>query len=477
MSREVSHTSPEHVRPANGDAGRPLRAGSGLFANEDWWSVWIGLLVIAVAWVLFASGGSLQWFAVAPAKWSSLAQARQDFVAHLPNYAALFTGFAVLFGMGLATLKQRLTHFLPAFLILFAGALLIFELGAWVQAAKYNLEPPLVALLLGLLISNLIRLPEWFLAGLRVEFYIKVGIVLLGATLPFTLLVWAGPVAVGQATIVSLLTFFVIFFSGRALGLDRRFAAVLGVGGAVCGVSAAIAIAGAVRAKREQASVAITLVILWAIVMIFVLPFASRAFGLSTAVAGAWIGTSEFADAAGIAAAQAYGDLASHANGAIAGAPEASLQAFTLMKVVGRDVWIGIWAFLLAVVATTRWEKADSGVQAKADARDIWTRFPKFVIGFMIASALVTWIASHYSLADYRKLVTPALVAPITTLRTWAFIFCFFSIGLTTRLRSLSTTGWKPFVAFTAGVMVNIVIGYVLSAHVFASYWDSLSQP
>jgi uncharacterized membrane protein YadS len=271
-------------------------------------------------------------------------------------------------------------------------------------------------------------------------------------------------------------TFFAIFLVGKALGIDKRFAAVLGVGGAVCGVSAAIAIAGAVRAKREQASVAITLVILWAIVMIFVLPFASRALGLSTGVAGAWIGTSEFADAAGIAAAQAYGDVARHAGGAIAGAPDASVQAFTLMKVVGRDIWIGIWAFALAWVATTRWDSAETGVKAKADVRDIWARFPKFVIGFVIASALVTWIASHYSLADYRKVVTPDLVAPITALRTWAFIFCFLSIGLTTRLRSLSATGWKPFVAFTAGVAINIVIGYVLSAHVFAGYWNGLGQ-
>jgi uncharacterized membrane protein YadS len=283
-------------------------------------------------------------------------------------------------------------------------------------------------------------------------------------------------VAVGQATIVSLVTFFAIFLTGKALGLDKRFAAVLGVGGAVCGVSAAIAIAGAVRAKREQASVAITLVILWAIVMIFVLPFASRSLGLSTGVAGAWIGTSEFADAAGIAAAQAYGDVAKHAGGAIAGAPDASVQAFTLMKVVGRDIWIGIWAFALAWVTTTRWDTAETGVKAKADVRDIWARFPKFVIGFVIASALVTWIASHYSLADYRKVVTPDLVAPITALRTWAFIFCFLSIGLTTRLRSLSATGWKPFVAFTAGVAINIVIGYVLSAHVFAGYWNGLGQ-
>ncbi|WP_114813862.1 YeiH family protein [Paraburkholderia kururiensis] len=477
------HTLPSGAQPRDAGsknaaaAGTATQRGGGLFSTEDWWAVWVGFVVIVAAYALFASGGSIKWLAVAPAKWSSIGQAVHDLAAHALNYIALFAVFAVLFGASVVALKQRLAHFLPSFLILFVGSVLIFTLGAWVSAAKYNLEPPLVALALGLIVSNVFTLPQWFSAGLRVEFYIKVGIVLLGATLPFTLLVWAGPVAVAQASIVSLVTFFVIFFVATRLGLERRFAAVLGVGGAVCGVSAAIAIAGAVRAKREQASVAITLVIAWAIVMIFVLPFVSRSLGLSTALAGAWIGTSEFADAAGIAAAQAYGDFAKHAGGAIAGAPEASLQAFTLMKVVGRDIWIGIWAFVLAIVATTRWDARDAGaVQAKADAGEIWARFPKFVIGFVVASALVTWIASHYSLADYRKVVTPEFVAPITALRTWAFIFCFLSIGLTTRLRVLTATGLKPFLAFTAGVAVNIAIGYALSAHVFAPYWHSLEQ-
>jgi uncharacterized membrane protein YadS len=161
----------------------------------------------------------------------------------------------------------------------------------------------------------------------------------------------------------------------------------------------------------------------------------------------------------------------------VAGAPDASLQAFVLMKVVGRDIWIGIWAFVLAIVATTRWERdAADGVQAKPSAREIWTRFPKFVIGFVVASAIVTWIASHYTLADYRSIVTPAFVAPIVALRTWAFTFCFLSIGLTTRFSTLAGTGARPLAAFTAGVAVNVVIGYLLSVHLFAPYWSALGQ-
>jgi len=88
----------------------------------------------------------------------------------------------------------------------------------------------------------------------------------------------------------------------------------------------------------------------------------------------------------------------------------------------------------------------------------------------------VTWVASHYSLAEYRRDVIPGLIAPITSLRIWAFIFCFFAIGLTTRLRGLSRTSVKPFLAFTAGVVVNVLIGYWLSVHVFSSYWNGLGQ-
>ena len=222
-----------------------------------------------------------------------------------------------------------------------------------------------MALGLGLIVSNTIGTPRWLEPGLRVEFYIKTGIVLLGAGLPLTLIAWAGPVAIVQAGIVSLVTFGVIYFTAVRLGLDRRLAATLGTGGAVCGVSGAIAVGGAVGAKKDQVSVAISLVVVWAIVMIFVLPLVARSLHLPTGVAGAWIGTSEFADAAGLAAAQTYGGYAGNVPG-IAGNADAAVSAFTLMKVIGRDVWIGVWAFILSLIATTRWERTQ--VQGRPDA-------------------------------------------------------------------------------------------------------------
>ena len=327
-------------------------------------------------------------------------------------------------------------------------------------------------LLFGLIVSNLIGLPRWLDAGFRVEFYIKTGIVLLGATLPFSLILWAGPTAILQASIVSIVTFLVIYWVAVELGLDRRLAATLGAGGAVCGVSAAIAIAGAVGAKKEDAPIAITAVIIWAIAMIFVLPFVAAALHLPAGVGGAWIGTSEFADAAGFAAAQTYGGLAGKAPGR-RHARSGDL-AFTLIKVVGRDVWIGIWAFVLAIVATTQWDRAETGRKPEA-ARNL------VAVSEIRHRLPVRLAARHrgdrgYSLADFNKTVVPSLVGPIKDLRTWAFIFCFLSIGLTTRFSELAAAGRKPLAAFTIGVVVNVGLGWWLSTIVFAGHWANLGQ-
>jgi uncharacterized integral membrane protein (TIGR00698 family) len=442
-----------------------------LWLKEDWWAIWLGLGIVAIAYAFFADGGSIRWIAVTPPKWTSFDQLRTHFTGNYDRYIGQFAAWLVIFSFALTRLGHRLRDFLPSFILLYALSVGIFVIGQWEKANTYNFEPPLVALAIGLVLSNLIGLPRFLDAGFRVEFYVKTGIVLLGATLPFTLIIWAGPAAILQASIVSIVTFAVIYGVAVWLGLDKRLAATLGAGGAVCGVSAAIAIAGAVGAKKEDAPIAITTVIIWAVAMIFVLPFVAQALHLSAGVGGAWIGTSEFADAAGIAAAQTYGNLASQ--GAVSGSSEQAIVAYTLIKVVGRDVWIGIWAFVLAIIATTQWERTATG--RRPDAAEIWWRFPKFVIGFLLASLFVTLVTSGQSLGDYNSHVVPAFIAPVKDLRTWAFIFCFLSIGLTTRFRELASAGSKPFLAFSAGAVVNVVLGFVLSAIVFATHWNNLT--
>ena len=155
------------------------------------------------------------------------------------------------------------------------------------------------------------------------------------------------------------------------------------------------------------------------------------------------------------------------------GTEEQAIYAFTLIKVIGRDAWIGIWAFIFALIATLRWEAREGAERPKVG--EIWQRLPKFVLGFLAASLLMSVFTAGYNYADYKKLVEPALVAPLKDLRTWAFIFCFFSIGLTTRFRDLAHVGMQPLRAFSLGVVINVLLGALLSIFVFARYWQGIN--
>jgi len=143
------------------------------------------------------------------------------------------------------------------------------------------------------------------------------------------------------------------------------------------------------------------------------------------------------------------------------------------VNIVGRDIWIGIWAIVLALIATTRWETAEAS--RKPQLGEIWWRFPKFVLGFLIASLFVSAVTAGYTLEQFEEEVARALVAPIRNLRSWASIFYFLSIGLMIRFHELTAAGGKPFVAFTAGAVVNIILGFALSVYVFVEYWENLS--
>lgn len=377
-----------------------------------------------------------------------------------------------MFTLAAGAMGQDVTAFVAGFLLVYVLSLAALVIGAWDFAQSYSVEPALIALALGALIANLVPLPGRLHEAFRVEFYIKTGIVLLGATLPITLIVWAGPIAVVQASIVSIVTFLVIYWTAQFLELDRKLGALLAAGGAVCGVSAVIAIAGAIRARREDMSIAVGLVVSWSIAMIIVLPLLARAWYLPAGVGGAWIGTSEFADAAGFVAAHTYGAFArSHV---VAGTPDQAIWSYTLLKVVGRDVWIGIWAIILSFVSMTRWETPQ--LRTRVSGMDIWRRFPKFILGLFAASLLATLASRSLSFEDFENVVRPAFIAPLTSLRVWVFNFSFLSIGLTTRWRGFAPVSGTAFIAFATGVLVNVVLGFLLSAVVFQSYWANLER-
>lgn len=551
-AQKEKHLSEKEMRST------PKKARSQFLTTEDYWAIWLGLGIIALAMVFFWAGSTLKPFAVTPASWSSIREIGQDLAKNLRGYLAIFLGFGAIFSISMAAMGRSLKEYIPGYVIVFLGSLAIFYLSSWELMEKYDLGAPLLALLIGMIIGNIKKMPEWFQTAMRTEYYIKAGIVLLGATLPLTLIFEAGGIAFFQATIVSICTWMTIFLAAtKIFKLDKRFGAVLGTGGAVCGVSGSIAIGGAVRAEKEHISIGIGVVSVWAIVMVFALAIGTKFmlvapgetvtgsspwYAITPGEAGAWVGTSEYADAAGFAVvaeiAATYGD--------------APIHTFTLMKVIGRDIWIGIWAFILAIVSCTFWEKDQT---AAVGPRVIWDRFPKFVLGFFAACIMMSIIAGlapedhvgkakvedifksktgkeaykadfsgyqvpetlsgkfaydpeaqviffkgEMSLDELDILISAATtsdqrwalknlhgksdwfeselsskaIGPIKAFRSWAFVFCFLCIGLSTRFKDLLIFGMKPFWAFTIGVVVNVPLGYVLSTIVFSNYWQAI---
>ncbi|MEV4620063.1 putative sulfate exporter family transporter [Asanoa sp. NPDC049573] len=312
-------------------------------------------------------------------------------------------------------------------------------------------EYPVYAIAIGLLgnaVLSLTGVRDRLALAFRTEFFIKTGLVLLGVSINLSLLVTAAGPAIVQALLLISGVFLFTWWLGGRLGLDDKLRALLASAVSICGVSAAIAAAGAVRARREQLAYAASLVILFALPSIFLLPWLADVFGLSDAVAGAWIGGNIDTTAAVTAA------------GTLAG--EDALKIATIVKVT-QNALIGIVA--VALTAWFAFKVERTAEAARPGAIELWRRFPKFVLGFVAASVIGTWFANSVSAAD-----NTAAQAVATNFRTWFLILAFVSIGLEFRLTALREAGWRPIAVFASATVVNIGLALALAALLFADF-------
>ncbi|MEV4418038.1 putative sulfate exporter family transporter [Catellatospora sp. NPDC049609] len=312
-------------------------------------------------------------------------------------------------------------------------------------------EYPIYAIALGL-IGNVIvywaGLRERIADAVRTEFFIKTGLVLLGASINLNLIAKAAGPAILQALLLITSVFLIAWWLGGLLGLDEKLRALLSAAVSICGVSAAIAAAGAVRAKREQLAYAASLVIVFALPSIFLLPWLADLLGLSPAVAGAWIGGNIDTTAAVTAA------------GALAG--EQTLQIATIVKAT-QNALIGVVAVALTAYFAFRVEKTEGA--ERPGLRQLWDRFPKFVLGFIAASAIGTWWVGTVSAAEAKS-----TIGVVNDLRTWFLILAFVSIGLQLRLGALREAGWRPVAVFGGAALANLAIGLGLAVLLFTGF-------
>ena len=313
------------------------------------------------------------------------------------------------------------------------------------------IEYPIYAILLGLAANAVLaalHVRERMRGAFRTEFFIKTGLVLLGASINLSVIVSAAGPAILQAILLISTIFLFTWWLGGVVGLDTKLRALLAAAVSICGVSAAIAAAGAVQAKKEQLAYTASLVVIFAIPMIFIQPWLAGVLGLPDAVAGAWIGGNIDTTAAVSAA------------GTIVG--EDALQIATIVKVT-QNALMGFVAVLLTLYFVMRVET--TGDAKRPGLGEIWRRFPKFVLGFIAASIIATWWLTTVP-ADQGK----ATIAIVNNMRTWFLILAFVSIGLELRVVSVQEAGWKPIGVFATATVVNLVVALLLASILFAGF-------
>jgi uncharacterized integral membrane protein (TIGR00698 family) len=398
--------------------------------SEDWVIVALGFLIIFTSLFLF----------VIPAPsygWKTVDELGQK-VFNVSNFSAILIQFAFSYLVGIIAAwltKKELKHFLIVFPVIFILTLIAQIMAGNSSVKSLNLEAVIFSLSLGLIVGNLFNLPEWFRAVLSAEMFVKIGLVLLGTSVIFGDILKAGSLGLIQALIVVISVWYFAYWLCKKFKLDDELSMMLSSAVSICGVSAAIATAGAIKGDNKKLSYVISLVLITAIPMMIFMPYLAKVFGLSEAVTGAWLGGSIDTTGAVVASGTLVGETA--------------LKISTIVK-FSQNVLLGLAAFAISVYWTYSKDQSVSTEQ-KPTLGVIWDRFPKFVIGFLAASLLFSFLLSKESIT----LVKDSL----KSIQTLWFVLAFTSIGLETRFADLtSKQGSKPLLAFVIAQVFNIIV-------------------
>ncbi|MCP3943687.1 MAG: putative sulfate exporter family transporter [Desulfobacteraceae bacterium] len=377
--------------------------------------------------------------------------------------------FCVLFGIPITTMGVPFRQFALGFVFVYVVAVVAWFFSYQVTMKHYGVGYAAWAILLGMLISNTVGTPKWAMPAVQTEYYIKTGLVLLGAKILFEKIITIGTAGIFVAWVVTPTVWLVTYWFGQKIINipSKRLNAVICSDMSVCGVSAAIAAASACRAKKEELTLAVGLSLVFTAIMMIVMPaFIKGTFPLDKqmVLGGAWMGGT--IDASGAVAAA----------GAFLG--EKALYVAATIKMI-QNILIGVIAFFVALYFTTRVEVEETG--AKVGLGEIWFRFPKFVIGFMAASIVFSLIYSWFNLqldGLGRAMIDKGAIKGGSDLfRGWFFTLSFVSIGLATNFRELKEhfKGGKPLILYLFGQSFNLILTLIMAYIMFYVVFPGLT--
>jgi uncharacterized membrane protein YadS len=452
--------------------------------NEDWLAVFAGLFIFALSLAIYAGGDPLGW-AVSTKVWTNVTTALSPVskgYSWLPGWASLFATYLfllVVMTAGVMAIGTDLKRFVGGFTAVFFLSYLCWIGGSWAYIAatpdklkalhvpwSLNLTSEagyIVALLLGLVIGNF--LPSWVSAmkeAVRPDLYVKSAIVILGGYLGVTAaeqlglatsVMFRGLCAIVEAYLIYWAV--VYYVARRYFKFSREWSVPLASGISICGVSAAIATGSAIKARPVVPIMVSSLVVIFAVVELLLLPFMAQTFLYhQPMVAGAWMGLAVKTDGAAVAAGTIAESLIRAKALAVDGInyKPGWIMAVTTTVKVFIDVFIAVWAFILAWIWTTKIEPKPG---QKVRAGEIWERLPKFILGYLVTFAVIISIG----------VLVPGLVAKTKTAMLQANVFrgiffamTFFTIGVVSNFRKL----WEEGIAKLAVVYVLCLFGFII---------------
>jgi uncharacterized membrane protein YadS len=373
---------------------------------------------------------------------------------HIPTLFTLMVIMGLFFSIGMHFMGHSVKKFLFGFTVVFLVSVISYMMAGQATMKHYGIGYAAWAIAIGMIIANTIGTPNWVKPALQVEFFIKTGLVLLGAEVLFNKIIAIGVPGIFVAWIVTPIVLISTFIFGqKVLKIkSKTLNMVISSDMSVCGTSAAIAAAAACRAKKEELTLAIGLSLVFTSIMMIIQPAIIKATGMPFILGGAWMGGTIDATGA-VAAAGAF-------------LSEKALYVAATIKMI-QNVLIGVTAFGIAVYWTMKVE-AEAG--NKVGWMEIWHRFPKFVIGFLVASVFFSILYSSLGPdAGYTMIDNGVLRGFTRICRGWFFCLSFAAIGLATNFRELAHyfKGGKPLILYVCGQSFNLCLTLIMAYTMF----------
>lgn len=206
------------------------------------------------------------------------------------------------------TFKRTVSHAVPLLPGLAVGAA-VTAVALVINGALPTVSPLLIAILLGAVFANVMRIPEWMVPGLQfsAKKLLRIGIALLGLQLVLGDILTLGPGVAVMVVAVVLLGSVGTVFVGKVMGVPRTQRILIACGFSICGAAAVAAADGVIEAKKEEVLTATALVVLFGTLMIPIIPLLAHGIGMADRDAGLWAGGSIHEVAQVVAAGEAIG--------------------------------------------------------------------------------------------------------------------------------------------------------------------------